>query len=192
MSDNYLTVSPTDPYWRPGKDAADRAVALLSGMLPDDDARRGLEAKWHDSVEMVLCGANLEKISCPRCGAECSPGWWGEAVSERCNEGFSTLMVTVLCCAAARTREDTPARLPLPDDTAYVIYTSCSAGSPKGCMVGHSQVPALMDAAVPLLGTGPRDVWTLFHSLSFDFSVRELWGSLLYGGQRAVNERRTR
>ncbi|EKX63330.1 hypothetical protein Sipo8835_25475 [Streptomyces ipomoeae] len=57
MSDNYLTVIPTDPYWQPGRDAADRAAAVLSGMLPDDDARLGLDAQWHDSVEVVWCGA---------------------------------------------------------------------------------------------------------------------------------------
>ncbi|MGW2235466.1 hypothetical protein [Streptomyces sp. NPDC001759] len=33
MSDNYLTVIPTDPYWQPGRDAADRAAAALSRML---------------------------------------------------------------------------------------------------------------------------------------------------------------
>jgi hypothetical protein len=98
MSDNYLTVIPTDPYWQPGEDAAERAAAVLSRMLPDDDARRGLETQWHDSVEVVFCGANLRRISCPYCGAECTPGWWGEAVSEQYSEGFSTLMVTVPCC----------------------------------------------------------------------------------------------
>lgn len=77
MSGNYLTVIPTDPYWQPSRDAADRAAGVLSGMLPDDDARQGLEAKWHECVEVVFCGANLEKISCPRCGAELTPGWWG-------------------------------------------------------------------------------------------------------------------
>ncbi|MET8561057.1 hypothetical protein ABZV75_10865 [Streptomyces flaveolus] len=100
MSDNYLTVIPTDPYWQPSEDAADRAAAVLSGMLPDDDARRGLEAKWHESVEVIFCGANLKKISCPHCGAEFTPGWWGEAVSEGYDEGFSTLMVTTPCCGA--------------------------------------------------------------------------------------------
>ncbi|SED65626.1 hypothetical protein [Streptomyces sp. Ag109_O5-10] len=98
MSDNYLTVIPADPYWQPTQDVADRAAAVLSTMLPDDGARRGLEAQWHDSVEVVFCGANLEKISCPHCGAECAPGWWGEAVSQRYDEGFTTLMVTVPCC----------------------------------------------------------------------------------------------
>ncbi|MGW8353302.1 hypothetical protein [Streptomyces wedmorensis] len=98
MSDNYLTVIPTDPYWQPSKDAADRAAVVLSGMLSDDDARRGLEAKWHDSVEVVHCFANLERTSCPRCGTELAPGWWGDAVSQCYDEGFSTLMVTVPCC----------------------------------------------------------------------------------------------
>uniref|UniRef100_A0AAU3IDS9 Amino acid adenylation domain-containing protein n=1 Tax=Streptomyces sp. NBC_01393 TaxID=2903851 RepID=A0AAU3IDS9_9ACTN len=77
-----------------------------------------------------------------------------------------------------------PARLP--EDAAYVIYTSGSTGRPKGCVVGHAQVLALLDAAIPLLGTGPDDTWTLFHSLSFDFSVWELWGPLLYGGRLVV------
>src|SRR6185369_1694181 len=31
-----------------------------------------------------------------------------------------------------------------------------------------------------------RDVWTLFHSCAFDFSVWELWGTLLYGGRVVV------
>ncbi|MFJ4846283.1 MULTISPECIES: hypothetical protein [unclassified Streptomyces] len=98
MSDNYLTVIPTDPYWQPGKDAADRAAAALSRMLPDDDARRGLATAWHDSVEVVWCGSHLTSISCPHCGAECPSGWWGEAVSERYDEGFPTLVTTLPCC----------------------------------------------------------------------------------------------
>ncbi|MFJ9721715.1 hypothetical protein ACIRP3_03115 [Streptomyces sp. NPDC101209] len=98
MSDNYLTVIPTDPYWQPGRDAAERASAALSRMLPDDDARRGLEATWQDSVEVVWCGANLKRILCPRCAAECDPGWWAEAVSQRYDEGFAALVVTVPCC----------------------------------------------------------------------------------------------
>ena len=33
---------------------------------------------------------------------------------------------------------------------------------------------------------GPDDVWTLFHSIAFDFSVWELWGALLHGGRLVV------
>ncbi|MFJ3306318.1 amino acid adenylation domain-containing protein [Streptomyces sp. NPDC086549] len=83
---------------------------------------------------------------------------------------------------------DTPV---LPPDTAYTIYTSGSTGAPKGCVVGHAQVLALLDAAIPLFGTGAEDVWTLFHSWSFDFSVWEIWGALLYGGRAVVVDRDT-
>jgi len=31
-----------------------------------------------------------------------------------------------------------------------------------------------------------EDVWTLFHSIAFDFSVWELWGGLLHGGTVVV------
>jgi len=99
MSDNYLTVIPTDPYWQPGREAADRAAVVLAGMLPDDDARRGMDVQWHDAVEMVHCYANLEKISCPLCDATLGTGdWWGNAVSDSYDSGFSRLTVTVPCC----------------------------------------------------------------------------------------------
>ena len=35
-------------------------------------------------------------------------------------------------------------------------------------------------------GFGRDDVWTLFHSFAFDFSVWEIWGALLYGGRLVV------
>ncbi|MFD7816147.1 hypothetical protein ACFV6E_24950 [Streptomyces sp. NPDC059785] len=106
MSGNYLTVIPADPYWQPGKEAADRAVVVLSAMLPDDDARRGLEGRWHDTVEVVHCGTDMEKVSCPHCGAEIAHGWWAEAVSERHAESFTTLMARVPCCGAETSLND--------------------------------------------------------------------------------------
>ena len=34
--------------------------------------------------------------------------------------------------------------------------------------------------------SAPDDVWTLFHSFAFDFSVWEIWGALLHGGRLVV------
>ncbi|MEV0191679.1 amino acid adenylation domain-containing protein [Kitasatospora purpeofusca] len=70
---------------------------------------------------------------------------------------------------------------PGPDDPAYVIYTSGSTGVPKGCVVTHGNVLALLRAALPLFELGTDDRWTLFHSASFDFSVWELWGAWATG-----------
>ncbi|GER90193.1 hypothetical protein KDW_43550 [Dictyobacter vulcani] len=69
---------------------------------------------------------------------------------------------------------------------AYVIYTSGSTGKPKGVLVEHKHVARLFSATQPWYNFGPDDVWTLFHSYAFDFSVWELWGSLLYGGTLVV------
>ena len=71
-------------------------------------------------------------------------------------------------------------------DAAYVIYTSGSTGRPKGCVVTHGNVTRLMRATEHWYGFNAHDVWTLFHSYAFDFSVWEIWGALLYGGRLVV------
>ncbi|HEY2329664.1 MAG TPA: amino acid adenylation domain-containing protein [Verrucomicrobiae bacterium] len=73
-----------------------------------------------------------------------------------------------------------------PDNLAYVIYTSGSTGQPKGVMVTHRNVTRLFAATQPWYRFNERDVWTLFHSVAFDFSVWEIWGALLYGGRLVV------
>ncbi|MGW2048376.1 amino acid adenylation domain-containing protein [Streptomyces sp. NPDC001858] len=73
-----------------------------------------------------------------------------------------------------------------PRDLAYVIYTSGSTGLPKGVMVEHRNVTRLFTATREQFGFGPQDVWTLFHSFAFDFSVWEMWGALLHGGRLVV------
>ncbi|HEX7239065.1 MAG TPA: amino acid adenylation domain-containing protein, partial [Longimicrobiaceae bacterium] len=73
-----------------------------------------------------------------------------------------------------------------PDSAAYVIYTSGSTGRPKGVVVTHANAVRLFTATDHWFGFGAEDVWTLFHSYAFDFSVWEIWGALLYGGRLVV------
>ena len=73
-----------------------------------------------------------------------------------------------------------------PANLAYVIYTSGSTGRPKGVMVTHGNVTGLFASTGAAFGFGSEDVWTLFHSYAFDFSVWEMWGALLYGGRLVV------
>jgi len=58
-----------------------------------------------------------------------------------------------------------------PHHLAYIIYTS---------------VARLFTATDPWFHFGPQDVWTLFHSSAFDFSVWEIFGALLYGGRLVI------
>jgi amino acid adenylation domain-containing protein len=83
--------------------------------------------------------------------------------------------------------DDENVRLRTPSDQlAYVIYTSGSTGTPKGVMVTHRNVVRLFRSTEQWFEFGEHDVWTLFHSYAFDFSVWELWGALLYGGRVVV------
>ncbi|MEU3648454.1 non-ribosomal peptide synthase/polyketide synthase [Lentzea sp. NPDC034063] len=79
-----------------------------------------------------------------------------------------------------------PSPLLSPENAAYVIYTSGSTGVPKGVVVPHSNVTRLFEATREWLSFDEHDVWTLFHSYAFDFSVWEIWGPLLHGGRLVV------
>lgn len=72
------------------------------------------------------------------------------------------------------------------DEPAYVIYTSGSTGRPKGVLVSHANVAALLCSGTRLFSFDSEDVWSLFHSISFDFSVWEIWGALLHGARLVI------
>ena len=73
-----------------------------------------------------------------------------------------------------------------PHQLAYVIYTSGSTGKPKGCLITQENVMRLFTATDHWYHFGPEDVWTLFHSSAFDFSVWEIFGAVLYGGRLVI------
>jgi amino acid adenylation domain-containing protein len=86
----------------------------------------------------------------------------------------------------AKELPDSPGYITQPTNLAYVIYTSGSTGKPKGAMIDHQQVVRLMFNDRNPFDFDHRDVWTMFHSYSFDFSVWEMYGALLFGGKMVV------
>jgi nonribosomal peptide synthetase DhbF len=108
----------------------------------------------------------------------------------------------VVCCDAGRpamvppglvripVSGDAANRLPLPDAadlSGYIIYTSGSTGKPKGVIIPQRHVLDLfIGACSSHFSFSCEDVWSFFHSYSFDFSVWEIWGALLFGGTLVV------
>ncbi|WP_155372899.1 amino acid adenylation domain-containing protein [Catellatospora vulcania] len=129
------------------------------------------------------------------------PGYPADRVAFLLRDSGVTTVVATTAVADRLTAPDTRVLLvdrdttPVPavppvaaseDNLAYVIYTSGSTGTPKGVLIEHRNAVKLFEQTTDLVGFRDDDVWTLFHSLSFDFSVWEVWGALLFGGRLVV------
>lgn len=88
--------------------------------------------------------------------------------------------------ALEETDIENPVCVNKPGDLAYVIYTSGTTGYPKGTLIEHRNVVRLFMTDPALYDFSEQDVWTVFHSYCFDFSVWEIFGALLFGGKLVV------
>ncbi len=79
---------------------------------------------------------------------------------------------------------DKPARPQRPDmaGVAYVMYTSGSAGQPKGVLVEHEALCARLNALSRVPGFGPGESILAMTAFSFDISLTELLLPLSAGG----------
>ncbi|WP_233225362.1 non-ribosomal peptide synthase/polyketide synthase [Nocardia sp. MDA0666] len=157
--------------------SADLIVALLAvvesgaGYLPIDPDYPA------DRIEYILADARPVCAITDAAGA--AQGWFDGPVIDLDTVSWQELDTAPIT--------DADRRAPLrPDNTAYVIYTSGSTGRPKGVQVPHANVIRLLDNSRERFEFDRSDVWTLFHSYAFDFSVWELWGALLRGGRIVV------
>ncbi|HEX6202571.1 MAG TPA: amino acid adenylation domain-containing protein, partial [Thermoanaerobaculia bacterium] len=185
---------PLDPEWpseRLAEVAADAGfrVLLADGTTAEEAAR--LAAGGICVVHIDATAAEPDGRT-PRAASTAAPGEGSAGGSRSADRS-----IPAPSAGAAEDRGSPPpdrADAPLPpvspDQLAYVIYTSGSTGRPKGVEVTHGNVVRLL-AATAAFSFGPDDVWTLFHSAAFDFSVWELWGALAYGGRVVVVPRGT-
>ncbi|SMD03617.1 non-ribosomal peptide synthase/polyketide synthase, partial [Chryseobacterium sp. YR221] len=110
-------------------------------------------------------------------------------VQEACS-GIATSVLVLNDAELERTLAESSVSNPVtevgPDHLAYVIYTSGTTGMPKGVMQIHRNVARLFSATDHWYHFNDQDVWSLFHSYVFDFSVWEIWGAFFYGGKLLV------
>ncbi|MER5931170.1 amino acid adenylation domain-containing protein [Streptomyces sp. NPDC002054] len=76
----------------------------------------------------------------------------------------------------------TAAVAPLPDNVAYVMYTSGSTGIPKGVAITHRNVTNALPGLVDALGVEPGARVLAGASINFDVSVFEIFSALTTGG----------
>ena len=105
--------------------------------------------------------------------------------------GVEPLLAADGWASGADASDDAPLPSARASNLCYVIYTSGSTGRPKGVLIEHRNVVRLLFNDRFQFGLGASDVWTVFHSFSFDFSVWEMYGALLYGGRVIVVPKET-
>ena len=71
-------------------------------------------------------------------------------------------------------------------DLLYCIYTSGTTGKPKGVMIEHRNVVSLLKNDKFQFDFNENDVWSMFHSYAFDFSVWEMFGATLNGDKLII------
>jgi non-ribosomal peptide synthetase component F len=71
------------------------------------------------------------------------------------------------------------------NNLAYIVYTSGSAGVPKGVAITHRAVIRLVRGN-NYAWLGPQETFLQFAPVAFDASTFEIWGCLLNGGRLVV------
>ena len=97
MSDNWIALVPEDPRFVPDAAAQRLARDRFAEIAPEANE---IEIKVSETAQFFDCGANLEHIRCPSCGAEISVYWWQERMDEDFDgeNGFKLSAYAVPCC----------------------------------------------------------------------------------------------
>jgi hypothetical protein len=108
MASYDLSVIPNAPQFVPEPVRQQEGVRLFRSMVTRDGP---VEARIHEHVQFIVPMGNLERVSCPNCGADLKD-WWGDALGRACAGQFADLSVVTPCCQHHTTLNDLRWELP--------------------------------------------------------------------------------
>lgn len=140
MSDDVLSVIPTDPMWQPDPGAGERALALFRVIVPGGEET---EATWHDLIEPIEAGGNLTRITCNRCRQDIDVEDYRDLVDEMIgdDDGLAFLGIVAPCCGTPTSLNDLEY-----DWASGFARFELAAWNPDRGLLTASEMAALADA----------------------------------------------
>lgn len=148
MSDNFLRLIPTDPYWVPDAEVAEKARRLYATLVPDASE---VTIDIRDEVAFVDQGSNFESVECPSCGAALETDWWQGAMDRAFDAQFSDLSVSPPCCGKHTSLNDLRYVMP----AGFARFTLEAMNPNRGTDLDRHQLKELEN----LLGCKLRQIW---------------------------------
>ncbi len=102
MSDDYISIIPTDPWYLPETHAQEIALATLKQYAPEADE---IEVNVSELPTFIDCGANFERVICPTCKTIINE-WWQTAMDCAATTNFRDLTITTPCCRTSTSLND--------------------------------------------------------------------------------------
>jgi hypothetical protein len=148
MSENFITLVPTNPLFVPTADALKESRRLFATFVPEAEK---IEAGVTEEVTFVDQGGSFERVSCPKCNLELATHWWQQAMDKSYESRFQRLDVVTPCCTFATSLNDLDYHWP-----AGFARCWLRARGPGQKQVSPEQIARLER----ILGTALRQIWT--------------------------------
>jgi hypothetical protein len=94
MSDTLIRIIPALPAFIPTAEAIELARCYLQTAVP---STLQIELTTFDSVQFIDAGQHFDGVTCPACGEDAMV-WWGDAMSESAETGFTQFTLSAPCC----------------------------------------------------------------------------------------------
>ncbi|WP_275888285.1 non-ribosomal peptide synthetase [Nonomuraea lactucae] len=166
--------------------ACGRSIAAIVGMLAAHKAGAAhlpIDPRTPEArIRQLLADSGASAVIVN----EAAEAFAGTTIVDDAAEAFAGAVIDLATEDLSRLSPLDMERVDNPTGGAYVLYTSGTTGRPNGVLVSQRGLVRLVREAGAKFRVTPSDVWTLFHSLNFDVSVWEIFGSLLHGSTLVI------